>query len=73
MVLTALDIHAAQRDIEMRFCCGVEHTHKTAIVATGRMFIVGNEFKSGTFRQSTDCRCWMEGMQEVTKVLAVGE
>ena len=73
MVSVALDVHAAQRHIEMRLSCGIEHTHKTAIVTTGRMFVVGNEFKSLPFWQSTDSWCWMEGMQQIAKMLVIRE
>ena len=71
--MVALDVHAAQRHIEMGLLLRIEHAHKTTVIATGRMFIMNDEFKSLAFRQSAYGRCGMEDMQQIAQMLAIRE
>ena len=57
----ALDIHTAERNVEM----GLIHSqwsHKTTIISARRVLVVHDKLESLTFGQTTDSRCGMKSL-----------
>jgi hypothetical protein len=68
----ALDIHTAQRHVEMGLRLWGEHAHEPTVIAARCMLITHNESEGITLGKSTDSRRGMELLQQITNMIARG-